>query len=267
VAARELIPGFAVLMYHGIARDAAQPVPPDERKYWVTAAQLREYLLCIQDAGYRVTRLSELWKSPVKPDHPQRTVALSFDDGRASDYEIAFPLLLEAHATAEFFVNTANIGTPGFLGWEQITEMQRAGMSFQSHGHEHVDLSRLTTHELVSQVRESRRRLEDGLSTRVQFLAAPYGLFDRRVLDAAREQGFDALCTSHAWPARWGAQTIGRVAIYRHTQAREFRRIVTRHPAPYLMRAARAGLIYLPKRVVLRFRPRQLGARILEEQA
>lgn len=259
--------GFPVLMYHGVARDAAEPVPPGERKYWVTAAQLREHLFCIQDAGCRVAGFSELWRSPAKTGRRRRSVALSFDDGRASDYEVAFPLLLEAGAIADFFVNTANIGTPGFLGWEQITEMQRAGMSFQSHGHEHIDLSRLTKQELRSQLRESKRLLEDGLGTAVEFLAAPYGFFDRRVLDAAREQGFSAVCTSNAWPARPGAQSIGRVAIYRHTRPGEICRIVTRYPVPYLVRAARAGLIYVPKHVLRRFRPRQLGARILEEQA
>jgi peptidoglycan/xylan/chitin deacetylase (PgdA/CDA1 family) len=259
--------GFPVLMYHGIARDAAEPAPPGERKYWVTAAQLREHLLCIQDAGCRVAALSEIWRSPATTGRRQQSVALSFDDGRASDYDVAFPVLLEAHATADFFVNTANIGTPGFLGWGQIRDMQRADMSFQSHGHEHVDLSRLTKRELLSQLRESKRRLEDGLGTAVEFLAAPYGLFDRRVLDAAREQGFSALCTSNAWPARPGAQVIGRIAIYRHTRPGEIRRIVTRHPVPYLLRAARAGLIYLPKRALRRFRPSQPGARILEGQA
>jgi hypothetical protein len=101
----------------------------------------------------------------------------------------------------------------------------------------------------------------------VEFLAAPYGFLDQRVLDAAREQGFSAVCTSNAWPARPGAQAIGRVVIYRHTRPSEVGRIVTRHPLPYLMRAARAGLVYVPKRVLRRFRPPQLGASILEEQA
>lgn len=266
MATGRLIPGFPVLMYHGVARAENQPVLPGERKYWSTAAQLRGHLTCIQDAGYRVARLAELWGPPTRTGRHHQSVALSFDDGRASDYEVAFPLLLEAHATADFFLNTANIGTPGFLGWTQIREMQRAGMSFQSHSHEHVDLSRLTKRELQSQIRESKRRLEDGLGTAVEFLAAPYGLFDRRVLDAAREQGFGAVCTSNAWPARPGAQAIGRVAIYRHTRAGEFRRIVTRHPAPYLRRAARTWLVYLPKGVLLRFRPRRLGVRILEER-
>jgi peptidoglycan/xylan/chitin deacetylase (PgdA/CDA1 family) len=259
--------GFPVLMYHGVARAGTEPVPFGERKYWVTAAQLREHLLCIQDAGGRVARLSELWGSPASASRRPGSVALSFDDGRDSDYEVAFPLLLEERVTADFFVNTANIGTPGFLSWRQITEMQRAGMSFQSHGHEHVDLSRLRNHELRSQIRESKQRLEDGAGTAVEFLAVPYGLFDRRVLDAVHEQGFNAVCTSKAWPARPHAQMMGRVAIYRHTRPAEFRRIVTRHPLPFLLRAIRAGLIYLPKRVLLRVRPRQLGAPILEKQA
>jgi peptidoglycan/xylan/chitin deacetylase (PgdA/CDA1 family) len=259
--------GFPVLMYHGIARDAAEPVPPGERKYWVTAAQLREHLLCIQQAGCRVAGLSELWSSRATTGGRRRSIALSFDDGRASDYEVAFPLLLEACAIADFFVNTANIGKPGFLGWGQITEMQRAGLSFQSHGHEHVDLSRLTKQELRSQLRESKRLLEDRLGAAVEFLAAPYGFLDQHVLDAAREQGFSAVCTSNAWPARPGAQAIGRVVICRHTRPGEVGRIVTRHPRPYLARAARAGLIYVPKRLLRRFRPPQLGASILEEQA
>jgi peptidoglycan/xylan/chitin deacetylase (PgdA/CDA1 family) len=259
--------GFPVLMYHGIARAEAEPVPPGERKYWVTAAQLREHLLCIQEAGCRVARLSELWASRASAGRRPWSVALSFDDGRASDYEVAFPLLLEGRATADFFVNTVNIGRPGYLGWGQIREMQRAGMSFQSHGHEHVDLTKLTIRELLSQLRESKRQLENGLGTAVQFLAVPYGLFDWRVLNAAREQGFNAVCTSKAWPARPHAQAMGRVAIYRPTRPAEIRRIVTRHPVPFLLRAIRAGLIYLPKRVLLRYRPRRPGVRVLEEQA
>src|SRR4030095_15583732 len=108
---------------------------------------------------------------------------------------------------------------------------------------------------------------EDGLGTPVEFLAAPYGLLDRRVVDVARGQGYRAVCGSRAWPAYPGAATLGRFAIHRHTRPGGFRRIVTRHPVPYLLRAIRVALIYLPKRVLLRYRPRRLGVRVLKEQA
>ena len=260
--------GFPVLMYHGVAPGAAVPaVPRAELKYWVAAPELCTQLADIRRAGARVTGLGEAWHSAKALDGPEPPVVLTFDDGQAADYEASFPLLLEAGARADFFVNTANIGKSGFLNWEQIAEMQRAGMTFQSHSHEHVDLSRLPARALQRQIRESKRRLEDGLGTAVEFLAAPYGLLDRRVLDVAREQGYRAVCTSRAWPACPGAPTIGRIAIHRHTRPGGFRRIVTRHPAPYLLRAIRVALIYVPKRVLLCDRPRRLGGRVLEEQA
>jgi hypothetical protein len=49
--------------------------------------------------------------------------------------------------------------------------MQRAGMAFQSHGHEHVDLSRLPVAPSSTRC-ESQARL-DGLGTAVEFLVAP----------------------------------------------------------------------------------------------
>ena len=260
--------GFPVLMYHGVAPSAAAPaVPPEELKYWVAAPELRAQLAEIRRAGARVTGLGEAWHSAKTLDGPEPPVVLTFDDGQAADYEASFPLLLEAGARADFFVNTANIGRSGFLNWGQIVEMQRAGMTFQSHSHDHVDLSRLPVRALEYQIRESKQRLEDGLGTAVEFLAAPYGLLDRRVVDVAHEHGYRAVCTSRAWPACPEAFTIGRIAIHRHTRPGGFRRIVTCHPVPYLLRAIRVALIYLPKRVLLRYRPRRLGVRVLEKQA
>jgi len=260
--------GFPVLMYHGVSLGTAAPgVRPADLKYWVPAPELRAQLAEIRCAGARVTGLRETWHSTKALPGPEPPVVLTFDDGQAADYEASFPLLLEAGARAEFFVNTATIGRSGFLNWGQIAEMQRAGMAFQSHSHDHVDLSRIPVRALEYQIRESKQRLEDGLGTAVEFLAAPYGLFDRRVVDVAREQGYRALCTSRAWPACPGAPTIGRIAIHRHTRPGGFRRIVTRHPVPYLRRAMRVALIYLPKRVLLRYRPRRLGVHVQEKQA
>ena len=252
--------GFPVLMYHGVAPSAAAPaVPPAEMKYWVLAPELRAQLAEIHREGARVTGLGEAWHSTKALDGPEPPVVLTFDDGQAADYEASFPLLLEAGARADFFVNTANIGRPGFLNWAQIAEMQRAGMSFQSHSHDHVDLSRLPARALQYQIRESRQRLEDGLGTAVEFLAAPYGLLDRRILDVAREQGYRAVCTSWSWPAQPGERTVNRVAIYAHTSEAQFAAILRHRPAGYLPELARTALGFVPKRVMLKVRPGRLG--------
>ena len=40
---------------------------------------------------------------------------VTFDDGHLSDYTIVFPLLKSRNINATFFINTSNIGKPGFL--------------------------------------------------------------------------------------------------------------------------------------------------------
>jgi peptidoglycan/xylan/chitin deacetylase (PgdA/CDA1 family) len=168
---------------------------------------------------------------------------------------------------AEFFVNTATIGQPGYLSWGQVVEMRHAGMSFQSHAHDHVVLPGLPPRLLERQLQTSKQRLEDRLDTGVDFLAAPYGLFDRRVVAAAREVGYRAVCTSLPWPTRPFATTINRVAVYRDTTEQRLAAILRRQVSGYVPSLARAVLMYLPKRVLLKIGRHHLGAQAAAEIA
>jgi peptidoglycan/xylan/chitin deacetylase (PgdA/CDA1 family) len=205
-----------------------------------------------------------MWAGLAGRENGGPSVVLTFDDGRASDFEVAFPLLLEAGTRAEFFVNTAAIGRPGFLSWRQMAEMQARGMSFQSHGHDHVDLTPLPRRVVEWQLDESKRRLEDRLGSPVEFLAAPYGRLSRRVVEVAGQVGYRAVCTSRSWPARPGARLVDRIAIYRHTTPGEFSRLLGGHAIPYVIRAARATLLFAPKRLLLRRAPGRLGVQTFE---
>lgn len=259
------LPGFPVLLYHGLVRSPADAVPAGERRYWVPAEQFREHLDALAPA--EVGLLAECWARPPIPGPARRPVVLTFDDGNASDYRLAFPALAARGLRAEFFVNTALIGRPGFLRWSEIVEMQRAGMSFQSHGDDHVDLLALSGPALRRQLEDSRRRLEDRLGRAVHFLAAPYGRVDGRIVAAAIEAGYRAVCGSRAWPARPGARLVHRVAVYRHTTPRGLRHLLDRRPLPYLRRLLRAAVAFGPKRVLRHWRPARLGARVWEEPA
>jgi peptidoglycan/xylan/chitin deacetylase (PgdA/CDA1 family) len=260
MAARELtLGGVPVLMYHGIAPTPPSGVDARERKYWVPSASFRRQLVQIRLVGHHVVGLADLWAARKGGCVPDSAVVLTFDDGRASDYTTAFPLLAGARARAEFFVNTATIGQPGYLTWSQVAEMQRAGMSFQSHGHDHVVLLGLSPRLLDRQLQTSKRLLEDRLGRSVDFLAAPYGLFDRRVVSAALAAGYRAVCNSRNWPAQPGRNTVNRVAIYRHTSEGQFAALLRHRPAAYLPGLARTAVAFLPKRVFLKVQPQRLG--------
>jgi len=257
--------GTPVFLYHGLTRSVAMECPQRERKYWVSAGQFRKQLATIRTERCQVALLRELRNSTEVFERSNQPIALTFDDGHCSDYEIAFPLLLEAGVRAEFFVNTATVGRKGFLSWEQISEMQRAGMSFESHSHDHVDLSRLPFREKERQLQRSKQMLEDRLGSEVEFLAVPYGRLSPQVVEVAIETGYRALCTSWSWPARPGAQLVNRVAVYAYTRPYGFRGLLLGRAASYAIRAARGFILYLPKRVLLRFFRPQVIATVLED--
>jgi peptidoglycan/xylan/chitin deacetylase (PgdA/CDA1 family) len=252
--------GVPVLIYHGVAgATEAHRVPPDD-KYWILEDTFRDHLALVRRAGYSAALLGDVWRHHRPPASP--SVVLSVDDGRACDYATTYPRLLDAGVRAEFFVNTASIGTPGFLEWSHVAEMHRTGMSFQSHGHDHVSMIGLSPAALRRQLADSKRILEGRLGSPVDFLAVPYGLLSRRVVGAAEEAGYLGICTSRAWPASPGARIVNRVVVHRHTTLDDLGRLLRRHPAPYLRAAARGALVYAPTRLLLR-----TGLRTLEAPA
>jgi peptidoglycan/xylan/chitin deacetylase (PgdA/CDA1 family) len=54
---------------------------------------------------------------------PARAICITFDDGKASDYDIAFPVLMGLGMTGTFFVVTQRVGQPGYVTWAQLKEM------------------------------------------------------------------------------------------------------------------------------------------------
>jgi peptidoglycan/xylan/chitin deacetylase (PgdA/CDA1 family) len=252
--------GGRVLLYHAVGERAG-----GDPRYAVTRTQLAGHLEQIRRGGYSVVPLARVWSGPDGDAAP--AVALTFDDGRASDYRHAYPLLMEHGLVGEFFVNPGTIGRPGYLSWGEAREMLRAGMHFQSHAHDHVYLTLLSGALLERQVLDSKHRIEDELGGAVEFLAAPYGDVNRRVRQAALAAGYRAVCTSWDWPARAGRSTLSRIAVYARTTPNDLARLLRGDPLPYLRRVARSAVLHPAKRAVLNLWPERLTDRAEEGAA
>ena len=90
------------------------------------------------------------------------------------------------------------------MGWDQLREMNKEGISIQSHTASHKPLSVLETNEIMYELEESKKSIEDQLGSAVDFLSAPHGMINHKVIDIAREVGYKAICTSepgftHSW--------------------------------------------------------------------
>jgi peptidoglycan/xylan/chitin deacetylase (PgdA/CDA1 family) len=249
-----------VFLYHGITNQSKRKCSTRERQYWISELQFRDQLDSIRAAACDVTRLGDLDDSRTVDLSKKKTVVITFDDGRSSDYEVAFPVLLAAQMSAHFFINPAYVGGVGFLTWQQVAEMQRAGMSFQSHGYEHVDLVRLSVREMERQMKLSKWILEDKLGESVDFLSLPYGRTSHEVIRIAIASGYAKVCTSRNWPSRPGSIVVNRVGVYSKTTAREFDRLLAGKPLDYALRNVRAAILFFPKLAASRLGWLQNGA-------
>lgn len=234
-------------MYHVMATSAADVQPEPAAQFCVLADQFEAHLRAVVDLGYSTLKLDEFQSGGGRTRG--RVTLITFDDGSATDYAIAFPRLRAAGLGATFFLNTSTVGKPGFLTWAQIREMQQAGMSFESHGHEHVDFRALQRPKLDYQLSISKQILEDNLGVTVKYFAAPHGLLNPLVVQRAKELGYQGVCGTRGLPARPRARVFKRVAVLHHTRLDEFRRLLVCHPVVYARRVADYG-IYRARRLL-----------------
>jgi len=121
---------------------------------------------------------------------------LTFDDGYASHGEEVFPHMAGRGMTATFFVIAGLVGKKGYLSWDQIIEMDRAGMEIGSHGLSHRPLPAMSGADLRRELRLSRSIISECLGHPVDLLSVPRGYYSRRVREYAAGAGYRAVCTS-----------------------------------------------------------------------
>ncbi|MBX6722902.1 MAG: polysaccharide deacetylase family protein, partial [Dactylosporangium sp.] len=180
------------LTVHGIGPPGHELAPGEERT-WVDIGQFEQVLDAVVG----------------RPD-----VRLTFDDGNASDLDIALPRLVERGLTAQFFVLVGLLGTPGRLDRDGVRELQRAGMGIGSHGWAHRDWRRLTAEQAREEIDRAHDVLGEILGQPVSRVAIPFGSYDRRVLARLRRARVTRAYTSDGGRARPGAWLQARTSLW-----------------------------------------------------
>jgi len=150
----------------------------------------------LHDSGYRTLNLAELIKYLQRGvPFPQRSFALTFDDGYESVYDHAFPILQHYGFSATVFLTVGDNGSTAdserlpsmcersMLSWREIREMHRWGVTFGGHTLTHPDLTRLRGEHLKVEVVSGKDIIEDALGAQVNTFAYPFGRYDDRCRD------------------------------------------------------------------------------------
>lgn len=234
--------GHAVaLMYHALSRGG--PVPGQDPHYTLDESRLRGQLREIASLGGACSARDWLVEGERRP------VLLTFDDGHASNHHLAFPALYEHGMRADFFVNPANVGKPGFATWADLREMSAAGMSIQSHGYDHVYLTGLDPRTLRDRLYAARIAIEDEVGAAVTLLAPPGGRMPPNLAAFARECGYRHVLSSR--PGRFTASSdafvLPRLSVTAALDARRFRAWIAGSGTAILRERLRYGTLSLAK--------------------
>ncbi|PCI71142.1 MAG: hypothetical protein COB38_06510 [Gammaproteobacteria bacterium] len=222
----------SIYMYHAVG-DEEQTAGADPY-YAVSETLFCEHIKCI----FQSQPLAMQLKDGSKINHS----CITFDDGHLSNYLVAFPRLLEKKLSAEFYINTNMVGTEYFMSWAQLKEMYDAGMSIQSHGHNHHYFSDMTDSEITEELKTSKELIESNIGNLVTVFAPPGGRTNKRVTRIAKSLGYKCIANSRpgivpffrsfevprfailkhtntntimAWKSRWSLATIKEVIRYR----------------------------------------------------
>jgi len=190
-----------VLMYHHVG-NAETPSTS------VTRTQFAAHLDYLARNDFNVVHLGQVVEAlRTREPLPDRTVAITFDDGYESVGRVAHPMLAERGWPYTVFVNTRPVeaGYSGYLTWAEMAAMADEGARFANHSHRHVPLQLRRDNEarpqwrerVVDDIQTAQRRLVDRLGEAVHqdppLLAYPFGEYSIELMDVVAELGYVAL--------------------------------------------------------------------------
>jgi peptidoglycan/xylan/chitin deacetylase (PgdA/CDA1 family) len=177
-----------ILMYHLVAQAPPGSAYPG---LWVSPARFTAEIGALARAGYRAITLGDVWAAwHGRGGLPPRPLVVSFDDGYASQFTHARPVLDAADWPGVLNLEVKNVGLAGGLTRVQVADLVRDGWEVDAHTMTHPDLTTVGPGALHREVAGSRAWLRRVFRIPVNFFAYPAGRFDPTVQAAVRAAGF-----------------------------------------------------------------------------
>jgi peptidoglycan/xylan/chitin deacetylase (PgdA/CDA1 family) len=189
-------------MYHDIYKT------PRETKYdhfYVLESVFAQQLDALLGAGYKPIALKEAIAQSQNPSvNATKSFVVTFDDGYESFANFAASVLDDRKIPSTVFLVSNMIGThnhwvekEGFrpdslMTWAQIEYLKyhHPRVDFQSHTANHVRLADIPLVEAVTELTESKARLEQKLGSPIDTICYPWGSVNDAVVNAASDAGY-----------------------------------------------------------------------------
>ncbi|HVY84689.1 MAG TPA: polysaccharide deacetylase family protein [Caulobacterales bacterium] len=180
-----------ILCYHTIGQ-------PDWGVNDVSPAQFRRQIETALNAGFRFVKASDIARTGGGP----KDLAITFDDGLKSVITHAAPILKDYNLPWSFFPVTewSDMKTPWcrdiVLTWSDMEQLLAQGAELGSHSATHPDFAQIDEQQVVDELGESRKTIEQRLGFAPTSFAIPLGQsmnWTETADKAARAVGYDVI--------------------------------------------------------------------------
>ncbi len=197
--------GISILMYHQVGR--FRPMK-SHRSTYCHHRRFKAQMTLLKLLGYRVLDFDSMLATlRGEREVPPRAVVLTFDDGYENFREYAHPVLHRLRLPSMVYLLAGYLGdsarwfasdgrdTPPLMDAATVSTLARQGVSFGSHGINHLKLADQPSEVIEREVHESRELLERATGLQIRDFCFPYGSHDRRCLQAVRSAGYRSAVT------------------------------------------------------------------------
>ena len=182
-----------ILTYHHVG------IPSGKWRLNTVSEKSFEYQMCFMKRhGFQVISFDDL-VTGIKEGQAfaRNTVVLQFDDGDEDNYKYAFPILKKYGFPAMEFLVSDKVGTPGFLTWDQVKEMEKYNFLAGSHTRHHVYLPKVSLAQAQEEIAGSKKIIEDHLGHSINYFCYPSGGFTEDVKRLVKEAGYKAAVSTN----------------------------------------------------------------------
>jgi peptidoglycan/xylan/chitin deacetylase (PgdA/CDA1 family) len=164
---------------------------------------------------------------------PENGIAVTLDDGWQDNYTNAFPVLQKLGLVATVYIVPSCLGQRStkavaagedvreHLSRKQVVEMSAAGIEFGSHSLNHRLLHQLPREEIVLEVEEAKRQIEELTQQECKTFAYPAGHYNQLAQQIIRDAGhIAAFSTTYGPVEALDLYALNRLEILRRDRFR-----------------------------------------------
>lgn len=199
-----------VLMYH-MVREHIEGAKFNKLR--VKPAEFEKQVAWMKAENFHFVTMYELQQNWDR--HPEKTVAITFDDGYLDNLENAYPILEKYQAKATIYVvvdrhdrdwstykkahhNSGELAREAKLNDEQVKALANSDLvEIGSHTMTHANLAKLDDVACLAELTQSKQALETVTQQSVTSFAYPFGIYCQRDVDMAKQAGYSNAVTTN----------------------------------------------------------------------